>query len=108
MWNAISLFMNKMFGTHLTKNPSINLGLLPKNIQMSKHQKLWCRLAMITGFSITLQHCKSTLSSTFKEWVQVLSSMASYERVTYQVAVREDLFNKVWDPFLAQLSDMQD
>lgn len=62
---------------------------------------------MMTGFSITLRHCKSTLSSTFKEWVHVLSSMTSYERVTYRVTVREDLLNKVWDPFLAQLSVMQ-
>lgn len=107
MWNAIIEFLNKVLGTHFIKNPALCLlGLLPDNIQMSKHQKLWCRLAMTTGCRITLRHWKSPTQSTFKEWIQVLSSMASYERVTYRVAGREALFNEVWGPFLAQLLNM--
>ena len=110
-----SIFWNKWIrsGIHILEdvmgdeNPALCLlGLLPDNIQISKHQKLWCRLAMRTGCRITLRHWKSPTQSTFKEWVQVLSSMASYERVTYRVAGREDLFNEVWGPFLAHLLEM--
>lgn len=80
MWNTVILFVNKVLGTHLVKSPALCLlGLIPENIQMSKHHKSWCRLAMTTGCRITLRHWKSP---TFKEWIQVLSSMASYERVT--------------------------
>lgn len=108
MWNEIISFLNKMFGILLIKNPTLCLlGLLPDNVQMSKRLKSWCRLAMITGCRITLRHWKSPTFSTFKEWIEVLSSMASYERVTYRVAGKEDLFNEVWGPFLAQLLDMK-
>ena len=98
-----------MLGIQLIKNPSLCLlGLIPDNIQISKRQKSWCRLAMITGCRITLRHWKSPTSSTFKEWIDVLSSMAGYERVTYRVAGREDIFNEVWGPFLTQLLDMKE
>lgn len=53
-----------------------------------------------------LRHWKSPTSSPFKEWVEVLSTMSSYERVTYRVAGREDVFDEVWGPFLAQLLHM--
>ena len=40
MWNAIIMFLNKMLGTHLIKNPALCLlGLLPDNVQMSNRQK---------------------------------------------------------------------
>ncbi len=107
MWNEIIAFLNKMFGIQLIKHPTLCLlGLIPDNVGMTKREKSWCQLAMITGCRITLRHWKSPTLSTFKEWIEVLSSMASYEQVTYRITGREDLFNKVWGPFIAQLLDM--
>lgn len=56
---------------------------------------------MIIGCRITFRHWKSATLSTFKEWIEVLSSMASYEGVISTVAGKEDLFYELCGPFLA-------
>ncbi len=41
--------------------------------------------------------------SAFKEWIELMRKMASYEQVTYRLRGREDLFNGAWGLSLSQL-----
>lgn len=102
MWDNIIDFLNGMLELSLSKTPSLCiLGLLPENVKMSNRMKLWVQFALMTGCRINLRHWKSSASSTYNEWMETMYRMATYERITYRMMGREDMFHKIWGSFLA-------
>lgn len=101
MWDEIVVFLSEILNEKLNNSPAACLlGLLPKEIKLSKYQGMWYRMAMISGCRIALRHWKSPTDITFKEWMELMFRTASYDRVTYRVAGREDIFAEVWGHFL--------
>uniref|UniRef100_A0A3P9DFP2 Reverse transcriptase domain-containing protein n=1 Tax=Maylandia zebra TaxID=106582 RepID=A0A3P9DFP2_9CICH len=100
LWDGIINLVNDIFKLNLSKSPAICvLGLLPDGNILSKKQRLWMRLAFITGCRVILRHWKSSSPCSFKEWTEQMSRMASYERVMYRMKGREDIFEQVWEIF---------
>ncbi|XP_039473704.1 uncharacterized protein LOC120442039 [Oreochromis aureus] len=61
LWDGIINLVNDIFKLNLSKSPAVCvLGLLPDNSILSKKQRLWMRLAFITGCRIILRHWKSS------------------------------------------------
>ena len=107
LWEGVVALLNDLLGLQLTKTPALCiLGLVPDNNTLTGRQKIWIRLATITGRRITLRHWKSSTRCCFKEWTEQMTRMASYERVTYRVMGREDIFNQVWGPFLMSIEGL--
>ena len=96
-----------LFGLQLTKTRALCiLGLLPDNNTLTSRQRLWIRLATTTGCRIILGHWKSSTLCCFREWTEQMTRMATYERVTYRVMGREDIFNQVWGSFLMAIEGL--
>uniref|UniRef100_A0A3P9CYM2 Reverse transcriptase domain-containing protein n=1 Tax=Maylandia zebra TaxID=106582 RepID=A0A3P9CYM2_9CICH len=107
LWDGIINLVNDIFKLNLSKSPAICvLGLLPDDNILSKKQRLWMRLAFITGCRVILRHWKSSSPCSFKEWTEQMSRMASYERVMYRMKGREDIFEQVWGPFLRYIDNV--
>lgn len=94
-----------MLSTQLIKNPSLCVvfGITSKKYSNIKTSKSWCYVAMLQNNLRAREICHLVhfwgIDRGFK-------LHGSYERVTYRVAGREDLFLKVLGPSLAQLLDM--
>ncbi|CAI5697422.1 unnamed protein product [Oreochromis niloticus] len=107
LWDGIINLVNDIFKLNLSKSPAVCvLGLLPDNSILSKKQRLWMRLAFITGCRIILRHWKSSSPCSLREWTEQMSKMASYERVMYRIKGREDIFEQVWGPFLLYIDNV--
>lgn len=107
LWEGVVTLLNDLFRMQLSKTPALCiLGLLPDNNTLTVRQRLWVRLATTTGCRIILRHWKSTNPCCFKEWIELMTRMATFERVTYRVMGREDIFNKVWGSFLMSIERM--
>lgn len=74
------------------------LGLLPDNNTLTGRQKLWIRLATITGCRIILRHWKSSTLCCFKEWTEQMTESLTEGR--------EDIFNQVWGSFLMSIEGL--
>uniref|UniRef100_A0A3B4GQM0 Reverse transcriptase zinc-binding domain-containing protein n=2 Tax=Haplochromini TaxID=319058 RepID=A0A3B4GQM0_9CICH len=82
LWDGIINLVNDIFKLNRSKSPAVCvLGLLPDNSILSRRQRLWMRLAFITGCRIILRHWKSSSPCSLREWTEQMSKMALYERV---------------------------
>lgn len=57
--------------------------------------------AVYLWYRIIQKHWKSTSCSLFEEWLEVMSNIASYERMIFRVSGRIDVYKKIWGSFLA-------
>ncbi len=82
LWEKIVQFVNNIFSLTLHKNPALcMLGILPEDACLSWQQRQWCRLAMVSGCRVILRHWKSVTPSSFDEWLELMSNIASYMNV---------------------------
>lgn len=101
MYDGIINLLKGLFQLDFSKSPALCvLSLLADSINLSGRQKLWVRLAAITGCRIILRHSKSSNSCCIKG-----NGLNQNEQVTYRVKGREDIFNQVWGPFLHYIED---
>ena len=107
LWKGIVNLLCSLLQCDLTMSPDLCIfGLLPDNINISKRYKLWIRLVTVSGCRIILRHWKSPTPCSFKEWTELLTRIALYERVTFNVRGKAELFDQIWGPFLRHIENM--
>ena len=107
-WDEIISFINKLYCISLTKSPALcMLGIIPSTFKMCELKKLWCRLAMLTGCRIIARQWKTTSPSSFKNWIELMTNIANYERVISRLSGHQDSFLRTWSPFLDNIKSGQ-
>lgn len=102
LWSKIIYFINTVMSSTLVQHPLLCLlGVLPKGSGLTVDQIVWCRTALNTGCRIVLRHWKSKEVILVKEWFDEMAKIASYERLCYRLQDKEELYMKIWGPYIA-------
>lgn len=101
LWERIILFINKVLRTDLSQSPALCiLGIITEGVELLSQQTQWCRVALITGCRIVLRHWKSKSVIPFNEWMGEMTKIASYEQLIFRLNNREEVFMKIWGPYM--------
>lgn len=101
LWSEIVSFINNLLTTALVRHPLLCLlGVVPQGNGLNSHQSSWCRIALITGCRIILRHWKTQVVVSMVEWFNEMSKIASYEKLCYRMINKEDVYVKIWGPYL--------
>lgn len=105
LWENMITFLGDVLGAELLQSPALCiLGIITEGVGLSAQQTLWCRLALITGCRVVLRHWKTKGTIPFNEWMVEMTKIASYEQMIYKLNHRQEVFQKIWGPYINVIS----
>lgn len=63
---------------------------------ISKHERGLLKVGMVTAARTILRVWKSTVAPDVKKWIEMMSEVASYERMLARINNEEELFKRAW------------
>lgn len=104
--DEIISFMNELYCISLNKCPTLcMLGINHSKSKMSDLKNIIVQSGH--GCRITVRQWKMTSPSSFKNWIELMINMVSYERYISRLSGHQDLFMKTWSPFLNYIKNGQ-
>lgn len=101
-WAGNISFINTVMTSTLVQEPMLCLlGVLLKGNGLHANQISWCRAALLTRCRIVLRHWKTKGEISLKEWLGEMAKMSSYERLSYKLMDRQDIYIKIWGPYVS-------
>lgn len=105
-WKEVKHVIDEITSVMVPLEPKIFiLHLYPPNLKLRRKEYTLVDLCILQAKRLIALNWKKTYRPSIKEWVTGMATCVAFEKITYTLRNRQNVFEEIWKPFVAFLKN---